>query len=292
MHYDLFSAPWEQPVMQQAIDTYTPRMTARFILAQHTEKDGYSTILYHPGVKLSDHLQSEHEERHDLTLIIMNLNLFLEHAARNQREPMEVYLYDKTLTEIDQEVPPEFLGGVRISYENSKQDNRQVTLMKETEHEAVRHDSRLFYEREIQAGGRIWTSVVVAVDGTYEPDLLVVLLCGCMIFAASLLLAWVWIMHNRSRMHHVMKIVDKAAAESKIVSSLFPADVREDMIDRQRETDANLDRVLTKSRDAFMNHNGGAFNIFEQDHGSCEKSSEGIYMIKPIAHQYESVTIM
>ena len=38
--YDLYSAPWEQPAIQQALDTWEPAMTGRFQLVAHDETFG------------------------------------------------------------------------------------------------------------------------------------------------------------------------------------------------------------------------------------------------------------
>ncbi|CAB9517165.1 Receptor-type guanylate cyclase gcy [Seminavis robusta] len=293
IHYDLFSAPWESPAISQALATYQPALTGRFVLAQHTPEDGYSTLLYHPGVKLPSHLE---QDRHDLALIIMTLNPFLQHAARVQQEPMAVYLYDKTLAEMDEEVPFEFLGGVQVKYGNEDRSRRQVTNLMETEYATLQGSSDLYYERDIHAGGRTWAIVVIPVEGdtSYQPDVIFPILCGAMIFAASLLLAWIWVMHNRSRTQQVMEIVDKAAVESKIVSNLYPSAVREDMIRQQKESReaANKEKATAKAfNDEFLLQDGKHFTMLDHsDHG--DKTIEGIYKTKPIAHHYEASTIM
>ena len=210
IHYDLYSAPWEGPVIQRALDTYEPALTARFILTQHTEEDGFSTILYHPGVQLPQHLE-EPDPRRDLALIIMNINSFLQRAARFQNEPMAVYLYDKTLYEMDDgATPPEFLGGVQVDV--GSEETREVTLFKEVEYASLQ-DEELYYERLIKVGGRTWTTVVVAVDGSYEEDLTFVILCGVMIFVASILLA-VWMIHNMHQSIKLNNVISNAAAEA------------------------------------------------------------------------------
>ncbi|CAB9517167.1 natriuretic peptide receptor 2 [Seminavis robusta] len=291
IHYDLFSAPWESPAMSQALETYQPALTGRFVLAQHSPEDGYSTLLYHPGVKLLD--QSE-QERHDLASILMTLNPFLQHAARFQQEPMAVYLYDKTLAEMDG-APFEFLGGVQVKYENEDPNSRQVTNLMETEYATLQDSSDLYYERDIHAGGRTWAIVIIPVEGdtTYKPDVIFAILCGVMIFAASVLLAWIWVMHNRSRTHQVMEIVDKAAAESRIVSDLFPAAIRDAIIHQQRVSQAEKakDDAVT-SKDPFLMQDRNEFNSFQDPEDDSRKTIEGFYLTKPIAHRYDASTIM
>lgn len=289
IHYDLFSAPWETPTILKALETYQPTLTGRFILAQHTEEDGYSTVLYHPGVQLPSHLESD---RHDLAEIVMSINPFLQRAARVQTEPLTVYLYDKTNTVMDG-APPEFLGGVQVDYKNGDNSNRQVIILKETEY-ADLQDSKLYYEREILVGGRTWSSVVIAQSEAYAQDTLFVILCGIMIFVASLLLAWIWIAHYKRREDQVNKIVDKAAAESNIVSNLFPAAVREQLIQQQRElaTGTGTEHSPTR-KDTFRKKDDSDFNIFQEGHTDWEeKNREGIYKTKPMANRYEATTIM
>ncbi|CAB9517166.1 Receptor-type guanylate cyclase gcy [Seminavis robusta] len=292
IHYDLFSAPWESPAISKALETYQPALTGRFVLAQHAPEDGYSTLLYHPGVKLPSHLA---QERHDVTTIVMTLNPFLQHAARVQQEPMAVYLYDKTLAEMDEEAPFEFLGGVQVKYENEDRSKRKMTNLMETEYATLQDSSDLYYERDIHAGGRTWAIVVIPVEGdtSFQPDVIFAILCGVMIFAASLLLAWIWVMHNRSRTHQVMKIVDKAAAESRIVSDLFPAAVRESMIHQQRVSQAEKARDdASSSKDSFLMQDRSEFNMFQDPDDDGRKTIEGVYLTKPIAHRYDASTIM
>ena len=291
IHYDLFSAPWEEPTIRRALETYEPTLTGRFILTQHTKEDGYSTVLYHPGVQLPSHLETD---RHDLAEIVMSINPFLKRAARAQTEPLAVYLYDMTSTELDG-TPPEFLGGVEVKYEFGINDSREVILLNETEY-ATLQNSKLYYERYVAVGGRIWSTVVVAPPSAYEQDTLFIILCGVMIFAASLLLAWIWIAHNKHRENQVNEIVDKAAAESNIVSSLFPEAVRERMIREQRESRMGRapEQPLPR-KDTFLkkDDNGSDVNIFqERGEGLEEKTREGIYKTKPLADRYEATTIM
>ena len=170
--------------IQHALETNEPALTGRFVLAQHTEEDGYSVLLYHPGVKLPEKFDME---RKDLSTSVINLNLFLKRAARGQSKPMMVYLYNKMLTTING-AAPEFLGGMQVDFENGDQDRKEVVILREIEH-ADLQGSRFYYERDVQVGARIWMTVVVTVDGTYKEDLVFACLSGCLIFAASLLLA-------------------------------------------------------------------------------------------------------
>ena len=90
------------------------------------------------------------------------------------------------------------------------------------------------FTMDIEVGQRYWRIVVVSVDNTYKPNNATAIIGGVVIFAASLLLAWIWIIHNKKREKHVHHIMNKAAAESAIVTSLFPSDVRDRLIKHNR----------------------------------------------------------
>lgn len=280
IHYDLYSPPWERAAIDKALATYEPALTARFVLAQHTEEDGYSVLLYHPGVKLPSTFEME---RHDLATIIMNINLFLEHAIRFQSEAMSVYIYDKT--PVAEGGAPEFMGGVTIQVQSDGE--KQVVILQETEYIDLQ-DARLYYEKDTDVGARIWTTVVVALDGTYENDLTFVLLSGILIFVASVLLA-IWMLHNMRRSIHLHQVINKAAAEAAIVQNLFPDNVRERMIEDAEAK--NKYRASVKQQDVFRTDSKGRRHTVSQQRLD-KLTSEGLFGTKPIAELYPYTTCM
>ncbi|CAB9505272.1 Receptor-type guanylate cyclase gcy [Seminavis robusta] len=284
IHYDLYSAPWERPAMTKAIETYQPALTGRFVLAQHSEDEGYSVILYHPGVPLPP--EKFDTERRDFACIIMNINLFLQRAARYQSEPMSVYLYDTTLTALDG-AAPEFLGGVTVDYKDGDRNQKEVILLKETEHASLQN-ARLYFERDVNVGARTWTTVVVPVDGSYEEELPFVYVTGIIIFLASILLA-IWMIHNMQRSIQLHKVISKASAEASIVSNLFPANIRERMI---QDAEARNNARASMTKDVFRNDRKGGEHRLSENRLHRLMTSEGVFGTKPIAELHPYTTCM
>jgi len=204
--------------------------------------------------------------------MVINTRDLLVRAARFQSESLSVYLYDMTKNIIDKEVSPEFLSGIEILVSEDYQGKEQVNISSfpETEYAMLR-DADHYFEEELKIGGRTWMIVVVPVEGVYEANLTLIILSGCLIFFATALLS-VWMIHNMRRSIQMHRIITKAAAEAAIVSSLFPADVRDRMIEdqaagllRSTMTNGKLDSQLT---------------------------SEGIFGSKCIAELYPYTTVM
>ena len=278
MHYDLYSVPWERPSIDKALETGKPALTARFVLTQHTVEDGYSSLLYHPGVKLPE--DEFLGERHDMALIIFTWNLFLQHAAPSNGEPMTVILYDKTTAVIESD-SPQFLGGVTIN-------NNEVVILKEIEL-ADLHATHLYFEQDHYIGQRIWTTVVIPIDGTYQENLTVVYIGGALIFLASILLA-AWMIHNMKRSIQLHQILSKAAAEASIVSSLFPASIRDRMI---QDAEARFNPKGAKfDNDIFHVDGNGDRNHLSEERLKKLMTSEGLFGSKPIAELHPYTTLM
>jgi hypothetical protein len=229
-HLDLYSIVYEREAIDLAVETFEPVLTERFVIVSQ-ETDGYSVSLIHPGIRLPDDI---HVEPRDLSLMLIHIRSLLARAARFQGVSLSVYLYDATMTIADGS-PHQYLGGAKIEVPDNSE--KEITYYSEVELEEVQDGADLYYEKQMEAGARDWTIVVVPVNDAYEADIMFVVICGVLIFASSLLLAWIWIMHNMKRSDQVNKIINKAAAESAIVSSLFPAAVRKRLI-QQNENKA------------------------------------------------------
>lgn len=283
-HLDLYSIIYERVAIETAIEKAVPVLTERFTIVSQ-ETYGYSVSLIHPGVPLPDDI---YVEPRDLSLILIHIRSLLARAARFQGVSLAVYLYDATKTKVDGS-PEQFLGGAEIKMVDDNE--RELNYYSEVELENVRKGAGLIYEDDMEVGTRAWTIVVVPVDDTYEPSFLFAILCGFLIFAASLLLALVWIMHNRQRSHQVKEIIAKTSAESAIVSSLFPAAVRDRLIQQSTSSakQSEYDASTTRHDDAFENDRKGSNMIEDAD---LNTTSVGIYGSLPIAEEYHNTTIM
>jgi hypothetical protein len=224
----------------------------------------------------------------------------LRRAAKDQANTLAVILYDKTITNIDPAMAPQFLtGGDIIVDASTTQINAQgpdVTFYNETDYDdIVRNAGRLFYEHELEIGGRQWVIVILPVQGTYQTDLTSVITSGVMIFVASALLA-VWMIHNMHQSIVMQRVISKAAAEASIVANLFPPNVRERMIqDAQLKHKRQQELIKGKTqegKDLFDSDKSGERSKLSKTRLSTLLTSEGIFGSKPIAELHPYTTLV
>ena len=277
VHFDVYSIPGEVDTIRHSMKTWKPSLTHRIVLLEHTQADGYSVVLFHPGTPLPGKFDVDGPR--DFACMVIHIKALLTRAARSMSSSMKVYLYDKTSTSIDG-AAPEFLSAIQIQ-SATKDQKKQVDAIPEVEFASLKDSSLYYFEQDITMGGRTWVMVSVPVNGTYEPDLTFVVTTGVMLFLASVLLA-VWMLHNMHKSIEMHRVISKAAAEASIVSNLFPASVRERMI--QDAEAKNKVRVKAQKKDVFVNDgSGGKRTILSENRLNNLLTSEGIFGSKPIA---------
>ena len=292
-HLDLYSLPYERVAIDRALTEFVPVLTERFKIVSR-EPEGWSVSLMHPGVALPNELFSKPR---DLALMFIEIKNLLERAARSQRVGFAIYLFDATQTLVDGSEEA-FLGGIDIEVmgtdaQNVTAENRLTYHEDNVTMGDVEDRSNLLYVDSITFGTRTWSIAVVPIDDSeYSPDLTFPILAGVMIFAASVLLVWIWVINNRNRSRQVHKIMNEAAAESAIVSSLYPAGVRERLIQlMSRGTSAGIrDTNASNKHDAFKN-DGNETRTF-MDHSSGLGGTGGVCRSDPIAELYPATTVM
>ncbi|KAL7571854.1 hypothetical protein ACA910_002930 [Epithemia clementina (nom. ined.)] len=226
-HLDLYSLPYERAALELALQEFEPVLTERFeIVSKFT--NGYSVSMVHPGIPLPG---SMYRKPRDLALLLIHIRSFLERASRFQSHRCSVFLFDATKTISDGSLPEDFLGGVDVDIVGPMADRKLMFHDTGYTLDDVQNRGGLYYEERIMVGTRTWTISVIPLDeNDYDPDITFAILAGVMIFAASVLLTWIWIINHRNRSRQVHKIINEAAAESALVSSLYPAAVRERLI--------------------------------------------------------------
>lgn len=227
VHLDLYSLPYEREAIDLAIETYKPALTKRFEI-ESQDTDGYSVSLIHPGVNLPlPNDGSTTTKPQDMALLLIHIRSLLERAAATAKFNKAVYLYD--------DIKPgymEYLGGIKMMMNDNEGSKPQLTLYDQEVilEDVLEETDRMHHTSSLPAGQRNWRIVCVSVDDTYRPDNVFANIGGAMILVASLMMAWLWIIHNKSRSKHVVKIVKKAAAEHSIVTDLYPKNVRDRLI--------------------------------------------------------------
>ncbi|CAB9521509.1 Receptor-type guanylate cyclase gcy [Seminavis robusta] len=278
-HFDLFSPPYERPYILKALETWEPVLTAKFeVMKREDLVGGYTVELYHPGTPLPD--EFDVTTAHDLSNVVININSVLYRAATHQTDRLEVYLYDTTFAAVDDDVQPDFLGGIARDVETA-----ELVMLNETEYEGL-SETYLYFERTLAIAGRQWKVVAIPKHGNFKPNITSTILSGGLIFVGAVFLS-MWIINNMQRANEMNRVITKAAAEAAIVASLFPANVRERMIQD----------ALAKQKGVY---NGEDFGDDEALVGSGYDgaietrllSSEGIFGSKPIADLHPYTTIM
>ena len=287
IHYDVYSAPWEGPTVDLALQTWKSAATPAFKLVGEHDDESFSTVIYHPGVPVEG-LQPK-----DLSTMLVHIQSLLERAMRFQSESLAVYLYDQT-------DDMKYIGGMSIEVDNhddleeDEDHESELTFFADgVSIEDVESSYRL-HTSDIEFASRIWVAKVVPIDDAYETNYTSVIVGACLIFVASIVLAlfMLYNMHRSIQMHKIMK--KAAAAEANIVANLFPKTVRDRMINDADNKQAMRSKIAKDRKDAFRvdSHTRRLSNGGGGGGGGDGLTSEDIFGSKPIADLHPYTTIM
>lgn len=193
-----------------AIDNGLPALTDRLVLVQETTKSAYGVVLMHPGYPLSDLVEEDEVWPRDLASIVIRIPDLIRRAAVDTGISSAVYIYDAS----DSGGVPRFLGAAEILVDSAKDadDLPEIVFLQEVELDELRQIDTLYTEETIEAANKDWIVVVHSLDGSYQPDLVFVILGGVIIFVASAGLAY-WVLANTRRMDEVNRMRSQAEGE-------------------------------------------------------------------------------
>ncbi|CAB9528997.1 Receptor-type guanylate cyclase gcy [Seminavis robusta] len=274
-HYDVYSAPWEQPSVNLALETWKPVATPGFKIVASGEQESFTTVLYHPGVPV------EGTKPKDLSNMLIQIKALLERSVRFQTESLGVYLFDRSEDMM-------FLGGMHVVVDANGDRELEYFPDRITLDEITGKDR--LYEEDIEFASRVWTIYVVPIDDAYEPSLVTIIVTGVLIFSASLGLA-LWMLTNMYRSIQIHRVMSKAAAEAAIVTSLFPENVRDRLIQDATRAKPRGGKKGSDS-DIFKFDGNDSRGVLCQDGLSNLLTSEGLFGCKPIADFHPYTTIM
>ena len=108
-----------------------------------------------------------------------------------------------------------------------------LTALEERRIETLHGQSRHIYVKDISAANKVWTVVILSVDGTFEPDLFFVILGGAIIGVASIFLGlWIWSNNRRLiRFNHMKAQVDAEKAALILTNAKETAKAERDLND-------------------------------------------------------------
>lgn len=202
---DLLASGSRRDVALEALKG-SPALSEGIVLTTETMTDAYSVLLMHPGFNLS--VGNDPWPR-DAVSILIRIPDLLTRAAQDQAESSSVYLFDNSVSE----ETPAFLGATTITASSDLGTNAELTFLpKTTLEELCEKDHYLFYTATIQAANREWMVAITSINGTYEPDIVFVVLGGVIIFIASSALAC-WVHTNTKRMEAFNRVRTEAEAE-------------------------------------------------------------------------------
>lgn len=216
LDFDIYTSGSRRAGVDQAISTGKAALTERLKLIKESE-DGtdpaaYSVIMFHPGTSVSGY---DDDVRNGLAVLAIRIPELLVRAnvigSSNRNGPVYMFIFDST--DDDKEEPP-FLGGALYDECLTKDGDRAtMELTQEFNLSGVRAMKANYYtESSFPVASREWTFVVLAPEGSFDPDLTFVLLGAIMILLFCTSLAfWIWI--SARRMARMNALRSKAEAE-------------------------------------------------------------------------------
>lgn len=202
---DLYSSRIQHDTLLQAISTWKPALTERLKLVQDTDPYAFSVILHHPGVPTSFR-QTDDNVPAGVSLMVVRIPDLIRRAASSSAEGRSVFIYDST--HVDQS--PVFLGGADTCAIKGFKAREEVSLAQlQSSHDMIEIDN-------IRIADRQWTIAVVPLPGTYEADLVFVILGGVIIFMATILLI-IWSYTNMTKSAKFVQMKATAEAEKAAI---------------------------------------------------------------------------
>ena len=206
---DYYASGTRRRTVTACVTTGMPAMTDRLRLLEEIETSAYGVVLMHPGLNLTSNNQF-YSWPGDLSSIVIRIPDVLRRSAESQVEGAAAYLYDRSDTIAPGE--PVFLGGVEIYPKIDGGEADLLFLSDRTLEDVHQNKIRTYHEVNVSAANKIWTVVVVPMDGTFEPEVSIVLLGGAIIFVSSVFIA-IWVHLNTLRIARFTRMRAEAEAE-------------------------------------------------------------------------------
>lgn len=210
---DLYSDEKRREPIDQALETFLPAVSIPFISNQESsaEIQEKSILLFHPGLPLSSHPRSAK----DLASLLIKVRAWLQHASRNIPESISVYIYDTSSSST-----PVFVIAAELHKDQDEDGATGLLLLEETPVEEMDADNLLYQDAFIEIGTGKWQVRAVAMDGTFEPTIISVLIASLFILAASVFMAlWIFSDMKRSRTMNRLKQQNDSEKSALVLQS-------------------------------------------------------------------------
>lgn len=209
---DLYSSVTvHKRAINEAMETWKPVVSDRLKLVQDAVRapNAYSTLLFHPGTKISF---SDATQATALSLLVIRIPDLMLRATKNVKRDATIYVHDATNSESREDAV--FMGANAIAMQDGIPVLTDLNVTRLSDIPSPKH-SRSF-EKEVPVANRVW--IVTVVSELDEPDIVYVVVGGAVIFLACILVA-VWF-------HHHLKVATAMSQTQNILSSMFPQDIQ------------------------------------------------------------------
>ncbi|CAB9520002.1 Histidine kinase [Seminavis robusta] len=193
---DVYSKEQERDTIYRALETREPVLTEPFYLVGDRPQDGLGVVLYSAGVPTTMDGEGS-ESSPDVAAVVVEITHLLKRTSTVQATSLAAYLYDSGTDPDPETTHLTFMGGVKIKVHSD--GSKELTFAtEEFDNYANLETASLQFEQTLLVGHRQWTVVVQPSDGTFDPDIFLVILSGALILGSSLFIA-AWMVHSLGR---------------------------------------------------------------------------------------------
>lgn len=209
---DLTTAPGRKEMLALALDAFKPTGSQHYHRLKpdgsYTE-EGYIQLI-HPGISLPE---TPDEIPQGVSGLVVPIPAVIQSSTTEFPEDVSIFIYDST----DNELEPEFVVAAEVYKVPLEESGETIVYLDEISFTELVDETVFFmHSTKISVASRTWTMVVVALEGTFEPNLTYVIFTGKFIMLTSLCIA-LWIATNHRRMRTILDVKRKADMEKTAI---------------------------------------------------------------------------
>ena len=197
--FDLFSSPEQRKAAELALSTWLPVTSHQTFLVEDDKEEIMVTIM-HPGIPLSNAPELRPQ---DVAVLLVRIEAIVARASRKLSESLSLYIYDTSIPST-----AEFLYAVEadvIEARTNTEANLTEIPMIELD-ELVESTVVFYFEDTLELASQTWTISVVALEDTFQPDLLFIIVAGKIVLIATLCLGlWIYTSMRRNTIVGALK---------------------------------------------------------------------------------------
>jgi hypothetical protein len=201
--FDIFSSPQRRQVAELALSSWQPAISHQASLIQDDPNidtvDRRVTIM-HPGIPLSNEPDLRPQ---DLAVLLVGIDAIVKRASRKLSESLSLYIYDTTNSNM-----ADFLYAAEVHVVDSFSNTAaNLTKLPEMDLDELEETTVVFYDEDtIELASQTWTVSVVALEDTFQPNLIFIIVTGKFILIATLCLSlWIYTSMRRNTIIGALK---------------------------------------------------------------------------------------